>query len=486
MKISLVFILILTSPVNISTLSFIRSDSNLSYFFDDVGRVRMFHGTNRIQKKYNYFFPDMLKDNEAKYLNQLGFNIVRLGWMWDGFEPTQNNYNDAYLNAIEKIVDNLENNGIYTLLDLHQDVLNSKFCTYNGIPNWVMIKSKSKMKFPSPLIGNCSSRNWEENYLTEAVAQGFQDLYDNTNGMLDDLANFWIESSKRWKNKSNIIGYELINEPFIGNFYKNPFLFLPGIAGKINLMPFYDKLNNKIRQTDDKHIIFYEPITWGMLFTGNLFGNGLNHVPGGNLYKNRSAYSYHYYCNSFIPNSGNKSNIEICDHILAKKMFISVENHNKKIGGTSIMTEFGACTNNNLEQCDELMNLADENFQSWIDFSYAENEIFEPNDEWIKIYSRTYPRTISGLPINMTYNSSNEDFSFFYFINDKIEEPTEIYFKNTTGKKKIIISENLQYKINGNLLNLYSINTEIHDSKKNFKNLKMREKNIGCVYLIDI
>ncbi len=57
--------------------------------------------------------------------------------------------------------------------------------------------------------------------------------------------------------------YELINEPWVGNFFVNPALFLPGIAGLKNLQIFYDKLANAIRSVDKKTLIFYEPVTYG-------------------------------------------------------------------------------------------------------------------------------------------------------------------------------------------------------------------------------
>ena len=70
-----------------------------------------------------------------------------------------------------------------------------------------------------------------ENHLTEASSQAYQDLYDNNDGMLDDLINF-NKSVSIWKNNSYILGYELINEPFVGNYFEDPLLLLPYVSGK--------------------------------------------------------------------------------------------------------------------------------------------------------------------------------------------------------------------------------------------------------------
>lgn len=94
--------------------------------------------------------------------------------------------------------------------------MSSKFCLYDGVPLWVVNKSVPKHPFPWPLKGDCASRGWMMNTLTEAAAHAYQDLYDNTGGMLDDLAHFWAASAQQFANVSSVIGYEIINEPFAG------------------------------------------------------------------------------------------------------------------------------------------------------------------------------------------------------------------------------------------------------------------------------
>lgn len=49
------------------------------------------------------------------------------------------------------------------------------------------------------------------------------------------MVGFWGNVSKAFVNEKAIIGYELINEPFCGDIYKDPLYFLPDTAGKKNL-----------------------------------------------------------------------------------------------------------------------------------------------------------------------------------------------------------------------------------------------------------
>lgn len=52
-------------------------------------------------------------------------------------------------------------------------------------------------------------------------------------------------------------------------------------------------------------------------FNGNYSGSGFTHVPGGDEYRNRSVFSYHYYCTiiQVIPVPGNES-IPIFDRLM--------------------------------------------------------------------------------------------------------------------------------------------------------------------------
>ena len=110
------------------------------YIKDEFNRVRIFHGINRIEKHDNYYYDDMLSMIESNQLSKLGFNVVRLGWMWNAFEPSNNNFNITYFNQFQKIVNNLGKNNIYTILDMHQMKLGDKYCSNHGLPQWVINK----------------------------------------------------------------------------------------------------------------------------------------------------------------------------------------------------------------------------------------------------------------------------------------------------------------------------------------------------------
>jgi endoglycosylceramidase len=402
--------------------------------------------------------------------------------MWTGVEPEMGVYNETYIQVISDIIDDLVDHGIHPLLDVHQDVISSYFCLYDAAPTWLIdLSSSSEKEFPWPLawdgktLFDClalslpvsvslsvsyfclsissthssspgtnpcpADRSWGTNYLAEATGAAFQDLYDNVNGMRDHFGKFWSKVVSSFKDKA-ILGYEIINEPWVGNPYKKPSLLLPGIAGKENLQPFYDVISATIRQEDSQNLIFYEPVTWGMIFNGTVSGSGFDHVPGGSEYVNKSVFSFHYYCWWFTTSSeenfpagvGEYTSVkQTCDQMFGPKVFEQVHEDIRRLGGSAMMTEWGlGCdpTNGVIDECDPIMDLADEYLTSWIDWWWTGPlmDRWNAQPEAIAIYSRTYAQSVAGIPSLMRYEASTHHFRLCYEIDTLIvDQPTVIY-----------------------------------------------------------
>lgn len=68
----------------------------------------------------------------------------------------------------------------------------------------------------------------------------------------------------------------MYNEPWLGDIYEKPWLLIPSFADHYNIEPLYERLASQLRKVDDKHIIFFEPITFD-----NFIPVGFTSVPGG-------------------------------------------------------------------------------------------------------------------------------------------------------------------------------------------------------------
>lgn len=245
-------------------------------FVDPFGRTRLFHGANFVQKSFPWYpyggTYDLTNETQLDNLKAWGFNAVRLGVMWAGIIPEKDTINQTYLNVIIDIIKNLEQRGIYTIVDLHQDYMSTKFGSYDGVPRWLVdLMPDSPHPYPWPFSNDSTSF---PPYFTEACGYGFQNFYDNVNNFQDYFGQYWSLVSKSLANYSSVLGYEFINEPFAGDVYSEPSLLLPGIAGKKHLMPLYDNIYNIIRANDNNTLVFYEPITYAIAFNGSVLGTG--------------------------------------------------------------------------------------------------------------------------------------------------------------------------------------------------------------------
>lgn len=400
-------------------------------FVDEYGRQRIFRGVNGVYKVapwhpvlIGFDANNTLSSEDAKLLNNWGFNAVRLGVMWPGLEPDQGKYDSKYLDAIETIVDNLSRQGIFTLLDFHQDLWARPFCG-EGVPDYVFSKCQKEAEgkrtkpFPAPVaksgsyptdssgnpqLSSCLSKAFFTYYLTEEVSSAFQCLYENTDGLWDDLGRFWQQVAARFKDDPNVLGYELINEPWLGDIYNHPALMEPGKTEKTLLQPMYQHLHNMIREIDSAKMLFFEGLTidyWPVGFTS---------APGPSPeYDNRQVLSYHIYC---LPDPSGKIETALCSG--ANSEFFSMrEKDAQRLKVGMMMTEFGAtmAKENPLHDLDALTRVADKHGQSWMYWQYKYfqdittstpvgeslfNNDGSPSVEKLNILTRPFPSAIAG------------------------------------------------------------------------------------------
>eukprot|EP00050_Salpingoeca_kvevrii_P001294 m.166711 g.166711 ORF g.166711 m.166711 type:complete len:499 (-) comp10338_c0_seq5:67-1563(-) len=454
------------------TLQWIRSSNadESNHFYDDLGRVRFFHGVSDVQKGIPWYDPVFYRNDSAlDFLQDLGINFVRLGMMWSGAEPSENQFNASYYAVLDEIVERLAQRGMYTMFDVHQDGMSSYFCLYDGFPRWVVDKrSTPRHAFPWPLNASlpCQDRFWEKNFFSEAMGQAYQDFYNNHNGMQDAFANFWRHSAKHFAGNPNVIGYELINEPWAGDVFKEPTLFEPGKAGSQNLMPLYNNLVKGIRAEDPDHLVFFEPVTWGMVFDGKVVGTGFTEVPGGPAWSNKSVLSYHWYCPFYhegdVPSVFTKV---MCDKIATPEVMRAVTEDVKGFGGASMMTEWVNCDPNSdagRNECNTIMDNADKLLQSWAIWDIL--HLWQNGPQTLRhqqTFSRTYAMAVAGLPQTHMFDPSTSKFVLTYELRSaqpNIEAMTTIIYANMKihypHGAKVTTSPGVQYTITGNLIKI--------------------------------
>lgn len=328
---------------------------------DAHNRTVIYHGINYVTKAFPYY--PIISDNEFQHLYNMGFNAIRLGYSWRGLEPDRNHYNMSYITQLYNIVQRAKLYNISIIIDNHQDAISPLFCG-NGFPNFIKPKPNIKA-YPEPLenaipINNitelpewCAHYNWQYNYATYAVSNAFQNLYDNYDGYLDSFIKQWALIASVFNNCTNIIGYEIINEPWMGDMYNYPEVLEPGYTENYLLQPLYLRVTQAIRQYDTLHYIMYEPVTW------DYFSSGFTQLP-----KNQ-IFAYHIYCLDI------KANMSYIDWLICNESIHTMHNARMqdiiRLQLNGFMTEFGyvSTDTDQLQVLSNILNLSNKWQQSW-------------------------------------------------------------------------------------------------------------------------
>jgi endoglycosylceramidase len=202
-----------------------------------------------------------------------GMSLVRLGVTWESVETIPGQYNMTYLDEMDKLINRLGERGIYTMVDAHQDLFSRKTCG-EGFPTFYVNDLSSECPHDIPgfffwLTGNCKSIKsynftLDENglplieecvktffikyYTAPEVCSSFERLYQNTEGVLDKFADFWVAVGKKFSTNPYVIGYDPLNEPWPANFYKDWSLFYSQAKFDSEyLFPLLKRIHNSIR-----------------------------------------------------------------------------------------------------------------------------------------------------------------------------------------------------------------------------------------------
>ena len=108
-------------------------------FRDDLNRSLLFHGLNFVMKDPPYYPNPGPNHKIAEELHKRGVSAIRLGVQMGGLFPKKGDLTPsiAYLDKIEEYIDMMWAHGIWTIIDLHQDVLSPATCG-EGMPAWML------------------------------------------------------------------------------------------------------------------------------------------------------------------------------------------------------------------------------------------------------------------------------------------------------------------------------------------------------------
>ena len=252
-------------------------DSTKSFILDNEGRYSVFHGVNVIIKLPPYL-PDLDKfdplnslntEYDLKTMKKMGFNMVRLGVIWEAVERQPGVYDMDYLQKVEEIINTLGKNGIYTMVDAHQDAFSRNFCG-EGVPYFYTnelgydkkcnanivtqflglvgtCKNLDYFNFSYdenglPVIDDCKKYSFIEYHFLAEFSSAYKKFYENVNNIQEKFVEFWKVVATKFKGNKYVLGYDLWNEPSPGGFLEDFKNIIPGRPDLYSVLPLYKNI----------------------------------------------------------------------------------------------------------------------------------------------------------------------------------------------------------------------------------------------------
>lgn len=397
--------------------SFINDDPTI--FQDRFGRQLILHGLNSGEKN-PAVDPWFQESDVAREDTSFGFNFVRYLVLWDGIEPQKDVYDESYLDRIEQRVNWYTSRGMHVMLDMHQDIYSIVFGG-DGAPAWAVHSN-------GHTINNTNTTGvWFLKNLDPAVIAALGNFWNYTTykELQDHYILAWKKVLERFKNNPNVIGYDIMNEPYGGDPIK-----ALGDFEKNTLNKFYSKIIPEMRSVESNKYLFFEPQSLFVNFgvTSNLpkinDTRAVQHL----------GYAPHLYPFFVEATTGPydataKQNTKDCFNSRTKEM--QRQNCPMIIGETGLSPNTVGFDN----YLDDVMNYLD-SMQGGISYWFNSHGGWAPlnadgsESPILPHLMRTYPKATAGKITKFRFDVNTKIFTMTFVTNTAITEPTEIFVPN--------------------------------------------------------
>ena len=182
-------------------------------FVDSTGATVLLRGWN-VSAKIPPYDTKATKQS-FQLLHAWGTNVIRLSYIWEAMEPTRGIYQEDYLQKMDQLVQWAAESNIWVIIDIHQDAF-SRYSLQGcgeGFPEWAVSGTED-----TPDNG-IACKGWGRMMYDDYANNGpmqleWQAFYSNTNGVRDSYFALLSMLAQRYKSQSNVIGIDLLNEPF--------------------------------------------------------------------------------------------------------------------------------------------------------------------------------------------------------------------------------------------------------------------------------
>lgn len=262
--------------------------------------------------------------------------------------------------------------------------------------------------FPTP-PSVCGSVDWALSYTSVALSNAFGRLYRNDDGLAEAFAAYWQRLASGYAGARNVVGYNLLNEPWVGDVWADPALLVPGVADHRALAALWDRAAARIRAVDNHTLVWFEGATLDVLsgFRAAPLGDGA-----------RSVHSWHYYAPpQLAPVAWTLRNRR---------------RDSERLKTAGVLTElmFWMGSPADMRRLADAMAATDAHMVSWIGWAYE--NLYDPatggkpHPELARHYSRPYPAAVAGTPLAFGFSERDATLRLRFRADPAVAAPTEL------------------------------------------------------------
>lgn len=380
---------------------------------DADGRAVVLRGTNLVHKSEPYLapttsqptpagWPEVFDGDDFAYLHEMGFNAVRLGVWYRELVPEVGVIDTDYLDRVDEVVSTFEDNGIYVLLDFHQDV-------FHGMPPWATTDAAAALSDAAPEF--LEAIGWAAAYMSPRSLRQWADLLTDVDtattpgvSMWDALAQGVTAMAQRFEGRANVAGIEVLNEPFPGIDYVRCILGgCPDVEARLSAG--YDKVLDAVRVVAPTMPIWLEPV-----ISAPHYGDTSMAAPD----DDGVGFAWHAYCSG--TDGGELEPVGAFEEARCNLMMDTahdrVAQRGAAWGAPTLMTEFGASLNP--LDVNLVTTKADRRVGSWLYWAYG----YTRTDQSDSALSRLYPEATAGVPVSLRFDRFTGHGTYRYAASD--------------------------------------------------------------------
>jgi endoglycosylceramidase len=408
---------------------------------DSSGRVVILHGVNVVWKTPPYVpptGPGGITDADAVLMRSLGFNAVRLGFVWEGFEPRRGVFDETYLNQLVAVERLFARHGMQVVIDSHQDELSSRFHG-EGFPEWAVYTDG---------LPDCTPASFsvvgDQRVCSPAMARAWDNLWANRAGLWQAYSAMWKKVAARFASEPGVLGYDILNEPWAGTQWETC-ITVSGCPGfyRQYLQPFENMIAASIRSVDRVHKVIFEPDDLASSGTHIASSGPQSWLTSPTPAGPNTLYTFHLRC-SFDSSTSSSISSAATNTLWCNNAMKANLSSAARLQAPVLIGEDQGCYGNS--ETALAVHTADAARVGWIHWAWKSthqdntggidscDSMFQNDADFATldqtkadILSEPYPTAISGTPSAYGFDPSTNTFELTYTPDPSIKAPTVVF-----------------------------------------------------------